>query len=519
MPRHLIFGETALMVYHRLVPVLVTLATVVAVGAGCAGPLRFPDKPLAAQETAAGLMQAYDADADGRADYFTVRDADGRIAGIGYDTKGEGTPTDFVGLDKVPLASCRHVILILDGIGYETVEAMRQEGRLRLFYPPGRVISTFPAMTDLVLADVFRCGVCAGYEAVHYDREKKGIVGGDSDYMSFKNEAWAKDIAYRAGALLDPLSYLYPGWAFETELGDFRKVLDRWNPSDVAAYFVSTAGLGTRQGLKGQRRVLEAVDRMAEELVWKTRGKVKVTVLSDHGHTLVQCERVDFRPYLRERGWRVVDRLEKPRDVAPIEYGTVTYASFATNDRAGLAATLAEHPGVDLAAYPEGDRVGVEKKGGRAWVERSGSRYRYTAAAGDPLELTPIIEKMKADKVIDADGFADDRVWFERTLEHKYPDALDRLWRAFNGLVENAPDVVASLKGAYCAGAASRAFWMPKVASTHGDLARKSSTAFIMSTIGPVLPPGVGARHRDLPAILENLTGRPWPLKGEGKDK
>jgi hypothetical protein len=318
---------------------------------------------------------------------------------------------------------------------------------------------------------------------------------------------------------MDPISYLYPDWAFEKELGDFRKAFDRHDGPDVAAYLVSTAGLGTRQGLEGQRKALEAVDRLSEELVQKTRGKVKVTMFSDHGHTLVRCERIDFRKYFQEHGWRPVDRLEKPRDVAVIEYGIITYAAFATDSRPDLVTLLLDHPGVDLVTYPEGDRVVVEKKGEKAYVERRGTQYRYVAAAGDPLELAPVIEKMKAEKAIDADGFAEDRVWFERTLTHKYPDAPDRLWRAFNGLVEHAPDVVASLKEAYCAGATSRLMWLPYVASTHGDLARKSSTAFLMSTIGPVLPPGGGVRHRDLPALLEKLTGRPWPPQGEGKGK
>jgi len=141
------------------------------------------------------------------------------------------------------------------------------------------------------------------------------------------------------------------------------------------------------------------------------------------------------------------------------------------------------------------------------------------AAAGDPLDLAPIIAKMKTEKAIDADGFADDRAWFERTMTHRYPDPLNRLWRAFNGMVTHPPDVVASLKEAYCAGATSRTFWIPKITSTHGDLEQKSSTAFIMSTIGPVLPPGVGARHCDLPPIMEKLTARPWPPQGEGKSK
>ncbi|MCX5654120.1 MAG: hypothetical protein NTY65_05675 [Planctomycetota bacterium] len=507
------------MVYQRLVLVLGALTTAVVIVVGCAGPLRFPEKPLMAEETAAGLVRAYDTDGDGRADYFTVQDASGRVVRIGYDTKGEGTPTEFVALGAIPLSACRHVIIILDGIGYDTVEAARQEGGLRLFYPPSRLISTFPAMTDLALTDAFSGVTCVGYEVVYYDREKKSIVGGDADYLSLKNESWVSNLAYRAVTVMDPLAYLYPNWAFETELGDFWKVFDRRDRTDVAVYFVGTAGLGTRQGLEGQRKVLAAIDRLAEELVQKSRGLVKVTMMSDHGHTLTPCERIDFRKYFQDHGWRPVNRLQKSRDVVPVEYGIITYAAFNTDDRPDLVAILLEHPGVDLVTYPDGQRVSVEKKGERASVERRGNQYRYVATAGDPLELAAIIAKMKADGRMDADGFADDRVWFDRTLTHKYPDPLNRLWRAFNGMVEHVPDVIASLKEQYSAGSASRAFWLPYVASTHGDLQRKSATAFIMSTVGPVLPPGAGARHRDLPALLEKLSGRPWPPTPEGKSK
>jgi hypothetical protein len=507
------------MVYRRLVLILGALTTAIVLAVGCAVPLQFPASPLMAKETPAGLVRSYDTDGDHKADYFTYQDATGRIVRIGYDTAGRGEAAEFVDLDQTPFARCRHVILVLDGVGCEVVEAARQEGRLRLFYPPSPVVSTFPAMTDLALTDAFRGPPCVSYEVVYYDRKTRTVMGGDADYLSLKNEAWVKCLAYRAGTLMDPLAYLYPNAVFDKELADFRKVFGRRDRTDAAAYFVGTAGLGTRQGLDGQRKVLEAVDRLAEELVQKTRGKVKVTMLSDHGHTLVRCERIDFRRYFQEHGWRPADRLERPRDVVPIEYGIITYAAFATDDRPGLVALLLEHPGVDLVTYPEGDRVAVEKKGEKAYVERRGARYRYAAAAGDPLELSAVIEKMKADSCVDADGFAADRAWFDRTLAHKYPDALDRLWRAFNGMVEHVPDVVASLKEPYCAGSASRAFWLPYVASTHGDLGRKSSTAFIMSTIGPVLPPGAGARHRDLPALLEKLTGRPWPPQGEAKGK
>jgi hypothetical protein len=123
---------------------------------------------------------------------------------------------------------------------------------------------------------------------------------------------------------------------------------------------------------------------------------------------------------------------------------------------------------------------------------------------------------MKADGVLDADLFADDAEWFKRTVVHRYPDPLHRLWRAFHGVVEQPADVVASLKENYFAGAKWRLPWVPFVASTHGDLGRASSTAFIISTAGPLLAPDEAARTTDEPAIFEKLEGRPWPLAPAG---
>ena len=241
---------------------------------------------------------------------------------------------------------------------------------------------------------------------------------------------------------------------------------------EVRAYFVSTAGASTRDGLAGQRRVLEAVDRLCEELVWKTRGLVKITLFSDHGHTLTPAARADFGKYLTEMGWHMTDHLAGPRDVAKMEYGLISYAGFATRDRAGLAADLIKHPATDLVTYPEIDAVVVQSADGLARVDRRGSRYRYRVEKGDPLQLAPIVEKMRADGVIDKEGFAEDAEWLKRTVTHVYPDPLNRLWRAFNGLVENPPDVIASLKPEFYNGTADRAAWLPVVPSTHGSLAQ-----------------------------------------------
>jgi hypothetical protein len=218
--------------------------------------------------------------------------------------------------------------------------------------------------------------------------------------------------------------------------------------------------------------------------------------------------RLDPRPLLIAKGWHITDRLDGPRDVVPIEYGLVTVASFATKDRAGLAADLVQSKGFRLAYYEDGPAVAVRSADGQAVVERRGGRYRYRATQGDPLQLLRIFEKLKAEGKLDADGFADDRPLFEATATHVYPDACNRLWRAFHGLVEDPPDVMADLDGGYYAGAALRAAIYGAVPSTHGDLERTSSTGVFLSTIGP-LPPAL--RHRDLTKAMQELTGRPWP--------
>ena len=494
----------------RLALAVLVCAPSMVLASGCAGPLRFPAEPVAVTSASAGQRLTYDTDGDGRADYVAVTNEAGRITRIGYAPTG-GEPGTFVDLDAVPPEQCRHVVIILDGVGHDTVRAYQEAGHLRLFHPPARVISTFPAMTDVALADVFQSVRPLAYEARYFDHPRNCLAGGDADYLAMTNEDWARCTDYRASALVDPLSYLFPRHYFKEELKTLLALIERRDRPMVVAYIVSTAGLGTKHLREGQIEILQAVDRLTHQLIWQSRGLVKVTVFSDHGHQLVPAKWIDFRAFLRERGWRVTEHLDEPKDVAVIDYGLVTYASFAARDRVGLAAALLEREGVDVVTYQADGVVAVLSDEGKAHVERRGDRFRYVQETGDPLHLAAIVKQATADALLDADGFADEATWLRLTYRHEYPDPVVRLWRAFHGITEHVPDVIASLCDGYSAGLPSRAARYPDGASTHGDLAVKSSTAFLMSTAGPV-PEGVRPlRSRDLPKVLPALVGRPWP--------
>ena len=503
---------------HIGTPAIFALALLAAtLATGCAMPLQFPTAPLSVQETPDGHVRSYAVTHPGKADSFATENADGRTVRIAYDPMGEGKPTTFVNLDEIRLPDCRHVVIVLDGMPYDVVEAYRKKGGLRLFYPPSRMIPPYPAFTDLSLSDAFASARCFAFEALHFDHHLNRIVGGDSDYLSMKNESWARKCDYRADTLYDAISYMYPEPVFHKELADVLKLLDLHDRSTVIMYFVSTAGLATRQGEAGQIKIIEAIDRFCEEMTWRTRGLMKFTIFSDHGHTMQTCKRIDFKSQLTAKGWRVADHLEKPRDVVLVEYGLVTNAIFCTKDRPALAGDLAQVKGVRFACYEDGGTIAVRAANGNATIERRGDSFRYRAAEGDPLKLLSIFEKLKADGKLDADGFAPDRVLFDATATHIYPDACERLWRGFHGLVEEVPDVIADIDRGYFAGMESRANAVGgTIASTHGDLERVSSTAVLMSTAGP-LPPIL--RVRDLPKAMQMLTGQSWPPAAEKRGK
>ncbi|MEA3367242.1 MAG: hypothetical protein U9R68_03900 [Planctomycetota bacterium] len=506
----LIHGRRAGRGAIRLALAILACALSMVLAAGCAGPLRFPAEPVEVASASAGQQLTYDTDGDGQADYVAVTNKAGRITRIGYAPTG-GEPDALVDLDAVPAEQCRHVVIILDGVGYRTVRAYREAGHLRLFYPPARVISTFPSMTDVALADVFQSVRPIGYEARYFDHRTNRLAGGDGDYLAMVNEDWARCTDYRAGTLVDPLSYLFPRHYFKEELKTLLDLIERRDRPMVVAYLVSTAGLGTKHLREGQIEILRALDRLTHQVIWQSRGLVKVTVFSDHGHQLVPAKWIDFRAFLRERGWRVTEHLDEPKDVAVIDYGLVTYASFAARDRAGLAAALLECEGVDVVTYQDDGVVVVRSDEGKAHDERQHDRFRYVQETGDPLHLAAIVKQATSEGAIDADGFADEGTWLRLTYRHTYPDPVVRLWRAFHGITEHVPDVIASLCDGYSAGLPSRAARYPDGASTHGDLAAKSSTAFLMSTSGPVPEGAQPLRSRDLPKVLPALLGRPWP--------
>ena len=489
---------------RRIIAIAVT-AALLASSSGCLKPVHFPSEPLPSPPEDNKVFSAFDANHDGKADFFTYVNAAGRVWRIGYDTNNDARADVNVDLDAIYFAQCRHLVIILDGFGYDLVKKYYDNGGLRMFHAPSRVVAPYPSITDPSLEDILGYMPCRAFEARYFDRRSNRLAGGSSDYLTGINEPYNRLLQYRAKLIWDAIGYVEPWPVFGKEINDAKRVFDKAATQEMLAYFVSSAGVSTRLGAAGQVKCLRRVDQLVNQVVWETRGLTKITLLSDHGHTYTTAKRIELEKYLAKKGWRLANSLRGPKDAAFILFGLVTFGSFATNKPQALASDLIGAEGVDLASFADKDAaVVLGADSSRAIIRRSPSgRYKYEALSGDPLQLKGILARLGSDR----EGYYDADELLKATITHTWPAPLQRLWRAHFALVQNPPDVIVSLADGFYAGSRSFAGTVD-IASTHGGLNYKNSVTFIMSTAGP-LPPVM--RTQDVPVRMRELTKNSWP--------
>lgn len=466
--------------------------------AGCGAVHHFCETTVCARILGnSGRIISFDMDKDGQADYWQRFESTGRKVELRFSQQPD-EPNEVVLLDRLTSQNIPHFIVALDGVPYELVEELYQQGRFRLFYPPSRVVTCFPGMTNPAFQQVFGGKKPIAYESEYFDRKRNRLISGNDLYLSGQAANWAKSLDYRCSPKLDALGYIEPDLVFKYELQQITDVFRKTRKNTGIVYLMATAGLGTRGGREAILKYLRRIDQWCEQIVYERRGRVKISLLADHGHSASGQGRASFKKLLKENGYRLTDRLEKPSDVVTVEFGLVSYAAYYTDDPAGVATALLTDPRTILTCYPlvkeraatDGLDVVVQTTDGKATVRKKQGRFGYEVESGDPLELSDIIEQLRRKGKIDSDGFIDDRAMFEATLNHIYPDPLRRVWQAFNGLVEKPADLVICLKDGWVHGSGLFYSVIGKVASTHGSLNQSNSVTFAMTMLGE-LPPAL----------------------------
>ncbi len=324
-------------------------------------------------------------------------------------------------------------------------------------------------MTNVALSAMFGATPPAGYESLYFDRAAGELRGGIKKYLGRRTpdkipSSYMNDLDYQEPLPFEFLIYVAPDTVWRADMQKFRERF-RSAPQtrDYFAFLKATDGLLHSQGPERLSVALESLDKILKEIQSYCGADTEIVMFSDHGMNLEENRRVDLASTLQRRGFRVVIPA----------FGLCSYAAMYCDEAVipEVARASVEIAGVDFAVYRSASEVVIESARGQAQIEFSEGRYRYVELTGDPLELGSVKEELETDTA-----------WFERTANHKYPDALANIYKSlFTPRVKHTADVLVSLKDGYYYG------WSPfgrfvRLAATHGNALQSSSNAFLMST-------------------------------------
>jgi Type I phosphodiesterase / nucleotide pyrophosphatase len=405
----------------------------------------------------------------------------------------------------------RRLLLCLDGVPCDLIEAAKARGLFDGFGRPSRLLSPFPTLTNVALSAMFGASAPFGYESLYFDKAVGEFRGGIGKYLGRRTpdkipSSYMDELDYQEPLAFEFLVYVAPEKVWRADMYRFR---DRFRAApqnrDYFAFLKGTDGLLHIRGPEALSTALESLDQILHEIQSFCGDETEVVLFSDHGMNLFENHRVHLNTHLRRSGFNVCRKFEKSgkRSVAVPGFGLCGYASVYCSDEESIprvASSLVELEGVDFSIYADGSSVIVKGRVGSAKIERkqNGSTfYHYEDLGGDPLKLARIVDSLHQAGALGSDGFATDKVWLERTANHVYPDVLANLYTSLHTKrVKHTADVLISFDDGYYFG------WSPfgrivRLAATHGNALRPSSTAFLMST------------HRHLPEYVraDNASG------------
>ena len=388
----------------------------------------------------------------------------------------------------------RRLVLILDGVPFDTIEKLRAEGRFKRFTVPARMVATFPSSTNPSLVEILHTENSPGYEDHYYDREQNRLFGNIADRFNggkFIARTYRQGFDYHAAAALGGMAYVAAPFSTlitaQLDLAAMKRALRNSDAPVFLGYVGATDSLAHLGGEGMLKALLRTLDRTVEELCAEAEqhgGKLEVELLSDHGNRYDNYRHVKLNDALTQAGFNAVKSLKQNGDVVLPRYGLVGSAQLFTfaGEKEAVAAACLKADGLDFALYYQGDNsLALISPSGRARLSHAGERFKYEDLGGDPLRLNAIIETMRANGTFDAAGFADRESWFQATMAHDYIDPVRRAFDAFDMHVKNRADVVVSFQDGWLIGSPFMTTFATMQA-THGNLLRGESLGFAMST-------------------------------------
>ncbi len=389
------------------------------------------------------------------------------------------------------------LVLALDGIDYRDIVTAREHGLFSAFRAPSRVISTFPSISDISWHEMFGVLPPPGYQRIYYSNAQREMVGVAFDQLKPIEFEERMDLAFDAkfhhvGAYL--ISNTIARREIDTDLREFFALKGR-----RTAYFYNV-GPDALQHTQGDLDAyLRYLDRQLDTLLTvyrrRTGRELEVVLISDHGNNHVNNARfVPIEKTLRAQGFRIAEALQSPMDVAFSVDGLTTGFGVFCDPSAivRVSTALVNMEGVELVsrrvndstfAVMSGTSLGyIDVRPGTARTPES-TRYRYRMIDGDPLRYSAIVARMREERSLDDDGFANIGAWTAATVTAHFPVAVVRLPRGHSDVTLNPAPILVSLLPTHRIGMglASISDRILSFGGTHGSLSTASSLGMLMT--------------------------------------
>jgi hypothetical protein len=275
----------------------------------------------------------------------------------------------------------RTVVIAIDAVPYALFARLQREGLFRELFPAARMLAPFPSLTNVGMTAILKTAPALGYEDKYYDPVENRIGGGVFDRLRnrYKKVAPFHEVFdWEPPSLWGVTIYYFPTTVSRAELRKIEEILHASGDEEVLLYFGGTDALGHVRGRNGLEECLRLVDQIVRGFLAAGGAERRVVLFSDHGTTAVPSRRIDLEAALEKGGYRLRSRLEAPGDVVAPAYGLVGAVPLYTRcgEEAAVARAVAQAPGVDFAAWREGDRVGAVSGDGRLdALDRPEDRY------------------------------------------------------------------------------------------------------------------------------------------------
>ena len=383
------------------------------------------------------------------------------------------------------------LIFAIDGVPHPMVEDLYKKGYFEGFYPPGRLVSTFPSLTRPAFSKMLIGGKPYGYERLYYNFNAHRVEGTTLVNKAFSTQKKHLDYHPKLHFLGFPgyIAYVFPEKFSQTAIDAFYDRLKQFEGDEFIAYMGISDAIAHVEGEKALIIFLKTISDLLETVRIDLGVSLDVVFFSDHANNFADNRRVDLRGPLMDAGFRLSSRLEGPLDVVLPENGFVSFAAVYASDvdAPAISRALAGVEGVDFAVYRSGNALHIRGSAGSARIFKRQERFRYHPLDGDPLDLEAALRRLKYSGKIDLQGFVHEKDWWAATQDHIYPDPLRRLWEGMHDLVQHPGTVLISMQDGYAFGPAI--FNQPIVnprAGTHGALLGSHSYGFLMTDFMPV---------------------------------